>query len=209
MKIQLEMTLDIPSSAVEEAVQVFEKLGASVEHEVLLFRAVNEMSSFITVATELISWKLLLGTPLAVFISEIAKNAADDLYKNKKEIWAALKNKAAQPVAVVARCLTGLARSSTQDTRLLLVLLLPDDHLEAVLRVDVASEEEVAYTLAIFVHKVEAVCRVLKEELLAKDESVGESRPVRRVYLELLRDGSLKMKWPSDADHKQHELIIR
>ena len=160
------------------------------------------MSSFITVAAELISWKLLLGTPLAVFISEIAKNAADDLYKNKKEIWAALKNKAAQPVAVVARCLTGLARSSTQDTRLFLVLLLPDDHLEAVLRVDVVSEEEVAHTLAIFVHKVEAVCRVLKEELEAKDESVGESRPVRRVtlrrvYLELLRDGSLKMEWYS------------
>jgi len=112
-------------------------------------------------------------------------------------------------VAVIARCLTGLARSSTPDTGLLLVLLSPDDNFEAILNVDVVSEEEVAYALAMLVNKIEDVRRrVLKEELLAKDESVGESRPVRSVFLELLRDGSLKMKWRSTADNKQHELII-
>ena len=174
--------------------------GLQIQQEV--FKAADGPSSFQLVA-DFITWSTVFKAAATVFLSQflsqLAKNAADDLWKHKAELAAKLRELVVQPLRFLSSTIAGLNRQLVGRQKIIQIRLpIPDIYWGTVLRIDSADEVEVAWLLAHFILKVEAI-----HETVAKLIDEGHSGSPY-FELRLTPTGEWVVAWRDDAD-EQHE----
>jgi hypothetical protein len=169
--------------------------GLQIQQEV--FKAAEGPSSFQLVA-DFITWSTVFKVAATAFLSQLAKNAADDLWQHKAELAAKLREKLVQPLHFLSSTIAGLNRQLASRRKNIQIGLPSDACWGTVVRIDSADEVEVAWMLAHFILQAEAIYRTV-----AKLTAEGHSgNPYFELHLTPV--GEWAVTWRDDAD-EQHE----
>ncbi len=184
----LIVTLDVPEEAREalkaEAAPV---LRIDDGREVVLLSA--DPPSFIRVLADAIDWTLPLKAAAGVFLSQLAKNMADDLWKNKADIAKAMGSAAAFPIRKLLGAFEKAREISRKSTTFAVGVPVPDDYFGATVTVPMNSTEDSAVTLAIFVHHAQEIEHTLQQHLSGGHKIVGP------VQVRSEPNGSVLLVW--------------
>jgi hypothetical protein len=93
-----------------------------------------EPPSWIKIFAEVAEWVTPFKVVATVFVSQLAKNAADDLWKNKAAIAAALRNASAAPLRKLAAALLRAKEKARPSTDVIVGLPIPDDSAGSITR---------------------------------------------------------------------------
>ena len=200
MHLRLFVTDDIPESTRRELVDAWKDIGG-LERAGVVFLRSAEPPSFIQIMGEALQWLSPLKVAATVFLSQLAKEAATEIYKNKAKIAEALAQAAAAPLRRAAASLKQARHQSPRHPRVVLGLSMPDDYFGTALSITHESEEEIAYLLASFVTKAEAIQQVIQAEIDAG------RRPLGRVQVVPTGAGGLRLVW-MDQQFGKHEREI-
>ena len=198
--MRLLTTADIPGAVRQQLLDAWQPLaelqeGSQVRHKTA------ELSSFVQIMGEALQWLSPLKVAATVFLSQLAKEAATEVYKNKARIAAALAAAAAAPLRRAAAAL-GRARSdSPQKPEIVVGLPIPDDYFGTALTFPVDTEEEIALLLAQFVVRVERI-----QQVIAGEVSDGHP-PLGRVQVIPNGSGGFLLRW-IDQKFEKHEQEI-
>ena len=124
-----------------------------------------------------------------MFLSQLAKNAADDVWKNKARITAALTDTAVAPLRRVAAALARARQMSPGPPSVTIGLGLPDDSHGTAVTWTPDDVEESAWVLACFAQHATAIEAFVRKEMEAGRLGRGG------VRLLLQRDGSFDVIW--------------
>jgi hypothetical protein len=174
--------------------------GLQIQQEV--FKAADGPSSFQLVA-DFITWSTVFKAAatafLLPFLSQLGKNAADDLWKHKAEFAAKLRELVVQPLHFLSSAIAGLNRQLVSRRKIVQIgLPIPDIYWGTILRIDSEDEVEVAWMLAHFILKAEAIHETVAK-LIDEDHSGSPY-----FELHLTPTGEWVVAWRDDAD-EQHE----
>ena len=156
--------------------------------------------SWIKIFADVAEWVTPFKVIATVFLSQLAKNAADDLWKNKAAIAAALRNASATPLRKLTAALLRAKAQARPSTDVVVGLPIPDEYFGTALLVPTSSIEDAAVTLAVFVSRVEEIDAAIRE---ANAEGNGPAASVRIV---IRPDGSVTLRW---QHHKTLEVVER
>ena len=174
--MRLIVTADILPDVRQELHAAWQPLGGLEEASEVFLKSA-EPPSFIQIMGEALQWLPLLKVATTVFLAQLAKEAATDIYKHKQHIGRALTNAGAAPLRLVAAALKKARDSSPRRPGLFIGVPLPDDHFGTALSLPGDSEEEIASLVARFVVRVQAI-----EQLIQAEISAGRS-PLGRVQV--------------------------
>jgi len=184
----LIVTLEVPQEAREVLkAEAAPLISIADVHEVVLLSA--DIHSFMKVLADALDWTLPFKAAVGIFLTELAKNMADDLWKNKVEIAKALGSAAAFPIRKLIGAIAKAREISGERTTFAVGVPVPDDHYGATVTLLVDSTEDSAVTFAIFVHHSQEIERTLKRYISAGSRIVG---PVR---IRPEPDGSVVLLW--------------
>ncbi|MFH2068273.1 MAG: hypothetical protein ABII89_02260 [Candidatus Omnitrophota bacterium] len=188
-KAKLRITGDIPIAARQ-------RLGSEISAIIPLeiepvpsFRsALSDQPSFIQIIAYVAVW-----TPLTIaasnFLAQLAKRAADDAWDHKKEIAIKLKTNTVALLKKFTEALNKARQASNQNPYIIVGIPLPEDHFGTTFRFQAEDENDIAWFVANFLIKAEAIEKAIQEEM------AGEHRPFASIQLHLQKDGSLIMQW--------------
>jgi hypothetical protein len=83
--------------------------------------------TFIQLVADAATWHLVLKAAVTIFLSEIAKSAASDVWKNKAVIGKALSNVLTAPIRKIASALRDAKTKSRDSTQISIGIPLPFD----------------------------------------------------------------------------------
>ena len=171
----LIVTIDIPQE-VREALKSEAAPLVQIEdvREVVLLSA--DPPSFIKILAEAMDWSLPLKAAVGIFLSQLAKNAAEDLWKNKVNVAKALASTAASPIRKLVGAFMKVSGFSAKPLTLAIGIPLPDDRFGAAVTLPVNSTEDLAVTLAIFVYHAQEIEHSLQKQFSAGKKSLDPSR---------------------------------
>jgi len=201
MSVSITKTRDISEGAIEELAQAISDCAVPIERRELLHKALGETPSFVTVLSDILSWKTMLGIPTTVFISQLARNAADDIYKNKTRIAEVLSQRATKPLKRISAALRKTVGTSPRKSVVRIGIPFPDDFLGTYMVLEVQSEEQVAVELAFFVVNIEAIQNTVKNEVLPNGEPRGGVIVQRKEYEAYI------LKWRGEDGHPREFTI--
>lgn len=193
--VSITKTRDISEGAIGEWAEAIADCGITVERRELLHKALGDTPSFVTVLSDVLSWQTMLAVPATVFISQLAKNAADDIYKIKKKVAEALSQSATKPLKQISAALRKAAASPSRNAVIRIGLPLSDDFLGTSMVLEVQSEVQVAVENAFFVSNVEAIQSAVKTQVLAG------GKPFGGVIVERSEEGAYILKWCAEDGH--------
>ena len=171
------------------------------EPKVLHMRAADP-PAVLQLLGDALSWsplKVTATTVVTVYLSTLAKRAANDTWDGLKSL---LKSKEAKPLTDVAKTLEIAANSVTGERRIAVGLSIPDDYFGTMLCIRPSASEEIARQLAFFVVHAEQISKSMQAEIAAGYTPLGGAT------IELHDDGSLLVSWVRQADSSRHELKI-
>lgn len=184
-------TSDVPLDLLRE---LRDELAPAIELEVgdrqTFFRSA-EPPSWVAFLAESEWWVKVLGAYAALYVAEIVKEAAKDTWKARGKAIAAAKV-ATRGIANLAAKLASLRERLAFRTRIHVGLPFPDEHFATRLEIAGSDAHEIAVQIALFVHYLPALNRLIESERLS-DETVATG-----ILLRLLPDASLEVSW-SDA----------
>jgi hypothetical protein len=198
--MRLIVTADIPSDVRQELLVDWEPLGYLEQaHEISLKSP--EAPSYIQIMADALQWvtplKVAATWVLSSFLSQLAKDAAKDIYQHKEQIGRALANAAAAPLRLAAAALKR-ARDRSPRCSLAIGLPLPNEVTGTVVWLDPDSEEEIALLIARFVMRAETI------EQLIQAEIAGGRPPLGHVQVVPTDSGGFLLRW-MDRDGGIHE----
>jgi hypothetical protein len=199
--MRLIVTADIPSDVRQELLADWQSLGG-LEQAPEVFLKSPEAASFIQIIGDVLQWVTPLKLVAIVFLSQLAKEAATDIYKNKQEIGRALTNAAAAPLRLAAAALKR-ARDSSPRSYLVIGLPILDEYLGIVaLSLDADSVEEMALLIARFVVRVETIEQLIQAEITAGRPPFG------RVPVTPTDSGGFLLHWTDqNSESHKHEVL--
>ena len=165
-----------------------------------LFRksADPSLTSILQILGDAAAW-LPLRISATVFLSTIAKRAADATWDS---LAALLKSKEVKPLSDVTNSLATVSNMVDGNVEVLIGLNIPDDHSGTAMLIETNSTVEVAYMLAQFVVHADQLAKAMQLEIEKGDVPLGPAK------IQLQDDGSLLVKWRSQSDLKNHEVVI-
>jgi hypothetical protein len=186
---RLIVTLDV-SSELRENIKsdIAPLLQIDSVTDVGLFSA--EPPSYIQIIEEATRWSLLLKAAAGIFLTQLAKNAADDLWKHKSTIANALQSAAIWPIRKMVNALKRV-REASPHSGLQIGIPVPDDRYEATVPLSANTIEDLAVTLAVFIWHAEEIERIVQKHgknILGDVQICPES------------DGSVLLKWMNRDD---------
>ena len=196
MPLRLLVTDDIPATTQRGLIDAWQDFGALEPAGVISLRSADP-PSFIQIMGEAVQWLSPLKVAATVFLSQLAKDAASDVYKNKAKIAQALAQIGAAPLRLVAESLKRVRDESPRQPRIVLGLSIPDDYFGTALSITDHSEEEVAYLIAGFVMRAEVIQQLVQAEVDAGRPPLG------RVQV-MCSDGGFKLVW-MDQQSVEHQ----
>ena len=179
--MRLFITADVPQEVRERICAQMNDTFGVVDVHVMELRSL-EAPSFATIVAEALSWKTVLGVPATVFLTEIARRSAGDVYD-------VLKARGVEPLRKVASALARLTRESPAPTHVYIGVPVPDEYFSSRLVIESDDTTKVAEVLARFVVKAQEI-----EKAVVNEVSGGEEPP-GAITLRLLPDGSFIATW--------------
>jgi hypothetical protein len=153
-----------------------------------------EPPQFIQILGDALTWTNALKAASAIYLGQLAKNAADDTWKHKRAIFDGLKSGVARPLAVVVQALRDVRTKLRARSSVVVGLNVPQSAFGAVFATESADEAELAWHLAQFVLRVDRIQAVIDAEMK------GEQAPLGRVHLAIQPDGAILVRWVTRAD---------
>jgi hypothetical protein len=168
--MRLIVTTEIPSDVRQELLIDWQPLGRLEQaHEVSLKSP--EAPSYIQIMADALQWVTPLKVIATVFLSQLAKEAATDIYNHKRQIGQALATATTAPLRLAAA--VKRARDRSPRCSLAIGLPLPDEVTGTVLWLDADSEEEIALSIARFVVRAETIEQLIQAEITAGCPPIG------------------------------------
>lgn len=194
-------TSDVPRE-VREALRIdcLEYLDLSVAGR-LVFRS-TDPPSIIQVVASVSTWAVVFKLVAVAFMTQLAKNAADDFWKNKSQVATVLKRKSIAPLQHVSTAVAKALRRSPEKTRLELTIELSAHH-QAKLVLSSVDRESIAIAIALIAIHAEQLSVFIARESASERGVTGD--PV----LEIADDGSIIVKWSDRVDIKRHKKTLR
>ena len=201
-KAILRTTSDIPDTARQRLSSEISAIMPLETGPTPLFRsAVPDQPSFIQIIAYMVVW-----APLTIvasnFLAQLAKRAANDAWDHKKEIAAKLNAVTVAPLKKFAEALNKARHASEQNPYIVVGIPFPDDYFGTTFRFQAEDENDMAWFIANFLVKVEAIEKAIQEEM------AGEHRPLAPVQLHFQKDGSFIMKWIDRDELDEYERRI-
>jgi hypothetical protein len=173
--MRLIVTADIPSDVRQELLVDWQPLGRLEQaHEISLKSP--KAPSYIQIMADALQWvtplKVVATVFLSQFLSQLAKEAATDIYKHKRQIGQALATAATAPLRLAAAALKR-ARDRSPRCSLAIGLPLPNEVTGTALWLDADSEEEIALLIARFVVRAETIEQLIQAEITAGRPPLG------------------------------------
>ena len=160
----------------------------------------EEATSFIRLLGECATWTVPLGAAATVYLSTLAKHAADATWSGTRAL---LRSKKVKPLADVATALAEAAGNREANVVVSVGLSMPDAHFGSTVAINPShSPEQVARVLATFVLRADEVRRVIEAEVAA---GRGVMPPVE---LSVDKAGALRVRWKSKSDLSIHEKLL-
>jgi hypothetical protein len=151
------------------------------------FRA-GEPTSAAHVVADVLTWTSILKVAAGLFLSQLAKNAADEVWEKKGDILKVLGTEAARPLRLLAKAFSAInQRALRTDARI--GFPYPDPLQGTVLPIRSANELEAAWLLANFVMNVDN----LKSEVKKALES--GARPITGFFVDVSTEGAISLFW--------------
>jgi hypothetical protein len=153
---------------------------------------------------DLAQWVDPLKLAASIFLAQLAKEAAKDVWKNKLVIAKVLKEQACKPLKIVASAIAAAKRTTdSAEFSVTIGLSVPDDLFGTTLPIYENDEELIAILVARFVDQLMTV------EAIVRKEMDGPNRPVGQVSLLLQPDGSMLLRWMGAQDLDIHEQVVK
>ena len=162
------------------------------------FSDATNLESFIRVIGDISMW-LPLSAAATVYFSTIAKRAGDATWDSMRAL---LGREKAKPLADVATTLAATASKVNGEVHIFLGLDVPDKYWGTCIFIRGKDPGEIAHKMAAFLVHIESLEAVMRSEIEA-----GRG-PLGGAMVEVQEDGSLRVKWRSTADFKEHERVI-
>ena len=195
--IRAFFTPDIPSDVRQNLVDAWAPFHLRSAGEIHRKGALD-LPGFIKLIGEAADW-LPLKAAAAIFLSQLAKEAATDIYKHKAAIARALGEVAAAPIRTVAQSLLrARLDSGSAVPGVVLGLSIPNDFFGTSIDLDAMSEEEIAVVVSKFVTRAEEIEAIIKAEIVAGNPPMGS------VLVSSASSGGFTLSW-LDRSMKQHE----
>lgn len=195
--MRLIVTADIPAEVRQELHAAWQPFGGLEESGEVFLKSAEPLS-FIQIMGDALQWLSPLKVAATVFLAQLAKEAATDIYKHKQQIGRALMNAGAAPLRLVAVALKKARESSPRRPELVIGLPLPNEYFGTALSLPGNSEEEIVSLVARFVVRVQAIEQVIQAEI-----SRG-GPPLGRVEVVPKDTGGFLLRWV-DQDFGTHE----
>ena len=194
---ELKLVLSEKFDAEAIRAELSEHLKVS-EPNFLFFKSADP-PSIIQLLGDAVAW-LPLSAPAAVYLSTLAKRAADATWDG---LASRFNSNEVKPLTAVAKTLATAADSVGRKVTIVVGLNIPDDRHGTAISINPGNPEEVAHVLASFIVHVEQISKAMESEVKA-----GRA-PLNGARIELQDDGSLLLSWEASDDFSRHELRFR
>jgi hypothetical protein len=148
----------------------------------------GELISAAHIVADVLTWTNVLKAAAGVFLSQLAKNAADEVWTKKEDLLKALGTTVARPLRTLARAFSAInQRAMHTDARV--VFPYPDPIQGTVFPVRSTNELETAWLLANFVMNA--------ENLQAEVRTLLESgaQPMTGFFVDVSVEGEVSLWW--------------
>ena len=137
-----------------------------------------------------------------VFLSQLAKRAADEAWDRRREIVQALRTASVTPLRRLVAAIDQARRASDREPQIIVGLPVPDPYFGTAIHFRPEDEADIAWFVANFVVKAEAIDQTVRDE-------IGEDlEPMGNVQLHLRDDGSFTVRWLDREDRAWRERLI-
>ena len=157
--------------------------------------------SWVRLIAELSWWQQALAASAALYVAELVKEAAKETWQSRAKVVAAAV-KAATGVKTFAAAVWSLRARVPARTELLVCLPDPNEHFGVQLSLTAQDHAVAELEVALFVHHLPAVSRLLE------NHKVAGIRAVSGYFLELRVDGSLYVHWFDAKSMERNEQLI-
>lgn len=161
-----------------------------------------DASSIIQLVGNLAEWITPFKAAVAIFLAQLVKRAADDIWDRRAQIAAALKERGVMPLRKFAATFARTHRESPIKTNIVIGIVVPDNNSKTVVISVPEIEEDAAWILARFIDTVEEI-QALMKQLVAEGRA-----PTARATLYLLDDGRLTVRYTDPTTQKVTEELI-
>lgn len=188
------------SSEVESAL---ESLGATIDSQNHYCRSEIGNPTFIQVLAEIATWELILKISVTAFLAELSKQAAQDIWKNKKKVIKALSKPIVNPLKLFVSAVSKAKEKIGNQATISIGIPFPDDYFGTVLVIQPEDSEEIVKLISIFINNLENIQNEL--HIISKLDN-GPSGP---VFIEIKDEKELLIKWfgKKELNHCEQDVI--
>jgi len=180
------------SSEIEELKSVF-----SIEGVRTIEYLAAEPPSLFKLVGDALTWAPLI-IPATEFLRQLAKNASDEVWKNRSKLLSVLGQAALKPLRVLAERITSIKSKCPRCKAYLGLPLEGEDYWASSVTLDTTDPVEAEWIISNFVLKAQAAEKLI-DSLLS-----GGFQPLGMFQLILLSNGSWIIKW-QDENGNEHE----
>ncbi len=162
-----------------------------------------EPQSVLQIIGELIDWTLPLKVAATAFLTQLAKEAAKDIWKNRKKVSEILQNETCSKLSESVKIIKRAISKSENQCSFIITLYYPAKYIETELVIKSEDEVEISWLLANFIANLDFIYNAIVEELK------GENPPSQLIFLSIDETGSIIMKWMDSIKLEKHERIIK
>jgi hypothetical protein len=201
LHMRIESTSDVSLMGLREATQSLPAdWHAEVDDKQLFFKSM-EVPSWVSIVAAAPWWVQALTAAASVYVSAIISEAGKDTWKNRHRIAAGIR-RIPSAITQLAEFILSARSAGTEKTFVMLSIPFPDEYSTTHLRVSHSSREELEFSIALFVHHIPELTRLLQGEGLV------ENPPVGGIQLELDDDCSLLVTWMDRKSLDQCDRVI-
>lgn len=202
-KVTITRSENLDPTVVDDFLEVFESLNIEVESQEYFYRSASGGPTFIQVLADLATWEIVLKISVTAFLAEFSKQAAQDLWKNKKKFIDVLSTQVCKPLKFLTKSISKAKEKFSYDGTVTIGLSFPDDHFGSVVGFETKNEEEIVFKIVLFINNLKKINKTIEEI------NNSENRPIGPVILEISEEGKIFINWFGRKDHSKCKKEIK
>lgn len=161
-----------------------------------VYRSAEPVSAASVIA-DVLTWTTVLKASAIVFFSQLAKNAADEVWEKREELMRVLRTSTGRPLLALAQAFAAINKMNTKGS---VGLPYPEAFWGTVLPIRSTNEVEAAWLLANFILNAEELRAEVKKLLRSG------ARPATGFSIVVSADGEVSLTWQEMDGEKTHRL---
>lgn len=199
---QITSTSDVDLDMLQAlSMELEPELSLEVSDQQFFFKSV-EPPSWILFLAEAPWWLKALAAYSSLYVGELVKEAAKETWKSRAKVIGGVGAATRGALITFAANLGGLRQRIARKTDLFLGLPFPDDYFCTMLRIEGKRAAEFEAQIALFVHHLPALLRLIESERLSKSTVAGG------ISLRLLDNSGLEVRWQDNMTHDVHTMVL-